>query len=305
MFEAFAASVTYFNGLTNATESVLFESATFFVSSNIETGDVEDLDYDYESDTQDELPTFVIVSGVVKADSERINTEGVPEEATGATVTISWTDDVTFNTVDFVTTTDASGVYNVQVPLNEISNSRVNITFEEFTTAVDYNDGFRNVTGFNATFDNASFPNQNISLGTELVRNYSYDSDFKDALPTFGLIAGTIEARVNEVTGDVNPVVGLQIRVEWDDSDGITQAIFLTTNSTGEYTTEVPLAEADDFVVRVPEFVVDPYVDNDGSANGRETSATYGETTQSVFNVTAGQERDNTDFSLFFPASVD
>ena len=292
-FDEFTQEVSYNNGVTTATETVVFSSASTTVS--VEIGETVTVDQDYEDNFKGGvvLDEFGTITGVVEADTEQINTEEIPELAGSVNVTVKWTDN-DGNEKSLATTTDENGVYSIQVPTNDVDGDDFTVVFEEYTTTVNYNDGFRDVTDFSATFNDTEFASIAVSAGEEVTRNYNYDNDFKDALPTFGIITGSVEARVNNIAGmeDTDSIANVQIRIVWTDGEGNTRGLFTTTNSEGVYSTEVPLAASDDFRVRVLEFTVSGYQFTNDDAMDVTGTATYGESADSnVNNVAKGSER--------------
>ena len=300
-FEEYTADVTYNNGIANVTVSATFDDTNSFFSG-LDVGDTREIDHDYTNDfaTGFELPELAVLTGVAEANSERINTPDLIEPAVGATVTIQWTDDTNFNTVEVIATTDASGVYRVELPYNQISNRRVNVIFEEFTTGVDYNDGFRDVTGFSATYNDQTYNNVNLSLGSDTERDHNFSSNFVDELPTFARIDGTFLVRTNAIAGsETNSAVsGGSIRISWFDDDGIRRGTFVTTNASGEYSVEVDLSQtpSDQFFVQFPEVVITNYQFTNATPEDVTGTATYNEFETSFF-LSAGAENtvDRTD----------
>ncbi|MEO9482911.1 MAG: hypothetical protein ABJG47_05670 [Ekhidna sp.] len=299
VFEEYSAAVTYFNGIENVTETLTFSEASEDVG--VQYGETVEVNNDFLSNLTENLNQIVIITGTVEANSERINTPDLLEVAVGATVIIKWEDSETGADVEFVTTTDASGVYRVEVPYNEIDGNQVDIEFLEFTTGVDYNDGFRDVTGFSATFNSdASNTNQGLSVGTILEVNHNYGSNFTDELPTFATIDGTFVVRTNAIAGsEVNtPVSNASVRISWFDDDGIRRGTFITTDANGEYSIEVNLSvtPTDQFFVQFPEVIIDTYQFTNATPEDVTGTATYNQFETSFF-LSAGQERteDRTD----------
>lgn len=302
-FDELEAEVSYNNGVAATTQTVIFQEASSTVT--VRTGEVATVNQDYEDNfkTGFVLKEFATISGVVEVDSEQINTEDIPELASGAPVTVKWEDNAG-NQRSLSTTTDASGQYSVQVPTEDI-NGNYTVVFEEFTVSVDYFDGFRNVTGFSATFNEDATNNSvSVSTGNQVTINHNYGSSPKEVLPTFGLIQGTLTARTNAIPGSEvdSPVENVTVRISWTDGDGITRGVFVTTNAQGEYSSEVPLAETDDFSVRFAEFSV-TYSYNNGMSDVTGATATYAEFTTAANNVGAGEER-TVDRTITTPTSV-
>ena len=302
-FDEIELDVTYSTGSGNATESVVFNSGT--ATALLRIGETVTEDFDYESNFKSGtiLEKFATIFGTVVADTEQINTEGIPEDASGATVTIEW-EDGDGNERSVSTTTDASGSYSVQVPTEDVEDGEYTVVFEEFETGVDYNDGFRDVTGFTAVFNEGDEDVDGLEAGDSEEVNYSYTDDLKDALPIFARIEGNIEVRVNNIFGeeDENPVAGLIIRFFWDDEDGIQRGATATTAANGDYSIEVPITFDNTIGVTIPEIVIDDYEFNNGSDDVVGT-ATYNEV-NTTRSLSKGQE-DTFDISDTTPNNVE
>lgn len=303
-FDELEAEVTYSNGLATATQTVIFQESSTNVT--VRTGETATVDQDYEDDfkTGFVLEEFATINGTVEVDSEQINTEDIPEFAEGASVTVMWTDG-SGNDRSIATTTDASGQYTVQVPTQDVDGDYT-VVFEELEVSVNYNDGFRDVTGYTAVFDeNSDNDDISVATGKEVTVNYNYGSTPKEALPTFGLIQGTLTARTNAIPGSEtdSPVPNVEVRITWTDDEGNTRGVFVTTNASGEYSTEVPLADGDDFSIRFAEFTVS-YSYNNGTDDITGATATYAEFNTSANNVGEGEER-TVDYTDTTPTSVE
>ncbi|MEO1254951.1 MAG: hypothetical protein AAFY41_08705, partial [Bacteroidota bacterium] len=307
IFEEYEATVNYFNGIQNVNETLTFTERTF-TNVAVKTGETEEQDHDYLNNIEGGLNEIAVLTGVVEANSERINTPLLLEAASGATVTIKYEDENTGADVEIVTTTNASGVYRVELPLNEVEDDEVDIDFEEFTTGVNYNDGFRDVTNFSATFNDGSVNNQSLAFGTETEVDFNYGSSFKDELPTFARIGGTFVVRTNAIVGsEVNtPVSNVSIRISWIDDDGIRRGEFVTTNGSGEYSLEVNLAESDgdQFFVLFPEVVISDYRFTNATPEDVTGTATYNEIELSTF-LSAGEDEDEFDREDLTPDNVE
>ncbi len=302
VFDEIELDVTYNNGIADVTETFLFDGDDYTLT--VRSEETRTRNHDYGSAATTSFEGFATISGVVEVDSEQINTEDIPELAGGATVTAKWEDN-DGNERSLSTTSDASGNYSIQVPTDDV-NGGFDVVFEDFTTAVDYNDGFRDVTGFSTKFDETEYNIGALDAGDEETQNHNYGSAPEEALPTFGLIQGNVEARVNAIAGqeDDNPVAGLEVRITWTDDEGNTRGIFVTTDAQGDYSTEVPLADTDDFSIRFAEFTVSPYAYNNGMADITDATATYAEFNTSANNVGKGEER-TVDRSNTTPASIE
>ncbi|MEM9895969.1 MAG: hypothetical protein AAF789_06330 [Bacteroidota bacterium] len=301
-FDELSTDVTYSNGLSSVTTAVIFPSTTYN-SVTVRSGESITQDHDYGSSPQQTLEEFGTISGNVVADLEQVRTDGLPEAANGVNVTLEWRDGDN-NDRSLATTTDANGDYSFQAPTSNINGS-FTVVFEEFTASVEYNDGFRDVTGFSATFSETSYTGISVSKGSATTRNHNYGSNPQDALPVFAVIEGTVEARVNAIPGEVeqDPVANLEIRVSWTDGDGVERGAFTTTDAQGEYRVEVPIQNDDDINVRFTEFTVN-YDYNNGAQDIRGATATYNEVNTTSFNLSKGEERTFNQ-SYFFPSSIE
>ena len=301
-FDELEREVTFNDGSGTTTKMVVFNSS----SRNIilKTGETVIADYDYESDykTNTVLDKFATISGTVVVDSEQLNSKGIPEDAEGATVTVEWQNN-NFDDNSATTTTDASGAYTIQVPTENVSGT-FTVVFEDYTTAVDYNDGFRNVTGFDATFQEGSETGIALNAGDNEEVNFSYASNFKKALPIFARIEGNVEVRTNNIPGqlDEDAVSGAILRFTWDDEDGIQRGASATTDANGNYTIEVPVTFDNTIDLVVPEIVITNYEFNNGT-NDVTGTATYNE-----FNTTIVLSKGQTqtfDYSDTTPNNVE
>ena len=287
-FDEIEREITFNDGAASTTKKVAFNSSSENVI--VKTGETVVVDYDYESDykTNTVLDKFATIFGTVVVDSEQLNSKGIPEDADGATITIKWQNN---NGIDnsLTTTSDASGAYSIQVPTEDV-NGNFTAVFEDFTTAVDYNDGFRNVTGFSATFLEGSKSNIALNSGDREEVNFSYASNFKVALPIFAKIEGNIEVRTNNIPGqeDEDPVSGIILRFTWNDADNIQRGASATTNANGNYSIEVPITFDNTINLVVPEIIISNYEFNNGT-NDVIGTATYNE-----FNTTIGLGKGQT-----------
>ncbi|MEO9872377.1 hypothetical protein [Ekhidna sp.] len=301
-FDEVELDVTFDNGTGTSTESVVFESDD--ATATVRIGETVTVDFDYESNFKGGLvlEKFGTISGTVVADTEQITTEGIPEVAVGATVTVKW-EDGSGNDRSLSTTTDASGAYSFQVPTEDVDDD-FTVVFEEFTTGVDYNDGFNNVTGFSATFEEGEEDDVELNAGDTEEVNFSYEDNLVDNLPIFATIEGEVEVRVNAIAGseDENPVIGLVIRFTWNDKDNIQRGATATTDNNGRYSIQVPLTDDSTIDVVVPEIVITNYQFTNGGGDDVTGTATYDEV-NATRNLSKGQE-DTFDISDTTPNSV-
>lgn len=198
-FDEIERDITFNDGSASTTKKVVFNSSSDVVS--VKTGETVVIDYDYESNfkTNTILDKFATIFGTVVVDSEQLNSKGIPENASGSVVTIEWRDN-NGNDRSLSTTTNGSGAYTIQVPTENVSGNFTAV-FEAFQTGVAYNDGFRNVTGFNATFQEGT-ETVGLSAGDNEEINFSYADNLETTLPIFARIEGNVEVRTNAIIVD-------------------------------------------------------------------------------------------------------
>lgn len=301
-FDELEREITFNDGSGITTKKVAFNSSSRNIV--VKTGETVVADYDYASDykTNTILDKFATIFGTVVVDSEQLSTKGIPENAEGAELTIEWNNS---NGVpnSLTTTTDASGAYSIQVPTEDITGNFTAI-FKEYTTNVDYNDGFRNVMGYSTTFQEGTETNIALSAGDMEEVNYSYASNFKTALPIFARIKGNVEVRTNNIPGqlDEDPVSGAILRFTWDDEDGIQRGASATTDANGNYSIEVPVTFDNTINLVVPEIIITNYEFNNGT-NDVIGTATYNEFNTTIF-LSKGQTQ-TFDYSDTTPNNVE
>ncbi len=268
-FDELITDITYNNGLTNVTESVVFDSPATAPTVTVRTGETVVIDQDYEDDFKGDvvLDEFATIFGTVVADIEQITTKDIPEIAEGATVTVEWT--VDGNTKSLSTTTDAAGAYSIQVPVDESTD--FDVIFEEFTATVSYNNGLQDVTDFSGVFSEGNEDADDLEAGEEREVNFSYADDFVEALPLYATIEGYVELEVDGLTNDRERQTGIILRVTWVDADGITRGETVTTGTNGEYTINVPVeidvpaGSSENIMVTFPRTTIENYDFNNGT----------------------------------------